>query len=74
MAQIRHSSPIIISDDDADSLTESDSTIESEPDWWGPENQLGLESGELSRYRQDDDEVTLDERGEIKHNEVIMKY
>lgn len=81
MAQIRHSSPIIVSDEDADSITESESAIESEPDWWGPENQLGLEPGVLFGSRRDDDEVTrdddevtLDEIGEIKHHEVILKY
>ena len=45
MAKNRYSSPIIISDEDTNSSsTESDSTIESNPDYWGPENQLGLES------------------------------
>ena len=73
MAKNRYSSPIIISDEDIDSSsTESDSTIESDPDYWGPENQLGLESRELSRYRQDNGEVALDKKGEVKHHEAIV--
>ena len=76
MAQIRDSSPIIISDGDADSITESDSATEQEPDWWGPENQIGLDSEELLRYRRDDDndEVALDEKSEVKHHEAILTY
>ena len=81
MVKNRYSSPIIISDEDIDSSsTESDSTIESDPtielnpDYWGPENQLGLESRELSRYRQDNGEVALDEKGEVKHHEAIVTH
>ena len=46
----QHSSHIIISDEDVDSSTESDSIIELESSWWGPENQLGLGPEELFGY------------------------
>jgi hypothetical protein len=81
MVQNRYSSPIIISDED------TDSSIESESPWWGPENQLGLEPGVQFGFRRDDeevglepgswrddDEVALDEKGEIKHHGAIAKY
>ena len=75
MAKNRYSSPIIISDEDIDdSSTELDSTIESDPDYWGPDNQLGLESRELYRYRQDNSEVALDEKGEVKYHEAIVTH
>jgi hypothetical protein len=56
-----------ISNDDIDSVTESDSS------WGGPENQLGLEPREHIDSQGDVEEVDLDE-GEIKHHEVIAKY
>jgi len=68
MKQNRYPSPIIASDEDTGCSSESDSS------WWGPENQLGLEPGELFGSRLDDQEVALDEKGEIKHHEAIAKY
>jgi hypothetical protein len=69
MIHRRSSSSIIafIPDDAMDSCTESDSS------WMGPENQLGLEPGELYDSRWDDDEVALDKKGEIKRYEAIAK-
>jgi len=72
MVQNRDSSPVVafISDEDMDSNTES----ESESSWFGPQNQLGLETGENYGSRWDDEEEAMDEEGEIKHYEIITKY
>jgi hypothetical protein len=81
MAQNRYSSPTIASDDYTESSeypapilasdqgTDVDNSTESE--WWGPENQAGLQSGE--RFWEDE-EVGLDNEGEIKHHEPITKH
>jgi hypothetical protein len=67
MIHNRYSSPVIASDEDVDRSTES------EPPWWEPENQLGLESWQQRRFQQDDEVVALDE-GEIKYHEAVAKY
>jgi len=86
MVQNRYPSPIIvISDEDtrtdssteSDSDTRTDSSTEADSSWWGPENQLGLQPGEQFGSRrddEDDDEVALDKKGEIKYYEAIAKY
>ena len=40
----------------------------------GWDDELGLEPGEQFGTWQDDDEVILDKKDEIKHHEVIAKY
>jgi hypothetical protein len=75
MVQNRYPSPIIvISDED----TRTDSSTEADSSWWGPENQLGLQPGEQFGSRRDDEdddeEVALDKKGEIKYYEAIAKY
>lgn len=71
MIHQRSSSPIIpfVSDDDIDS-----SSTESDSSWMRPENQLGLELGELYGSQWDDEEVALDKKGEIKYYQAIATY
>jgi hypothetical protein len=57
-----------ISDEDNDSVTESDSS------WSGPQNQLGLQPREHIDSRRNDEEVALDEEGKNKHHEAIAIY
>ena len=73
------SSPVIIPDEDMDNITESDSSC---VEWWVPENQLGLEPQpeqllepeDQFGFQRDDQVVALDEKGEIKYHEAIVKY
>jgi hypothetical protein len=83
---IRNRSSPIIPKEDTESSTESDSSgserrvpenaesDSSSVEWWGPENQLGLEPGDQFGLRRDDQVVALDKKGEIKHYEAIAKY
>ena len=71
MVQNRYSSPVTaFSDEDMYSSTESD----PDSSWLGPQNQLGLEPEDQFGSRWDDEEEALDNKGEIKHYEAIMKY
>jgi hypothetical protein len=86
MAQNRYSSPTISSDDYTESSdysepilasdegTHVDNSTESESPWWLPENQAGLQSGERLWEDEDDEEVALDNEGEIKYHEPITKH
>lgn len=86
MAQNRYSSPTIPSDDDTESIdypepvlgsdqgSQVNSSTESESPWWLPENQAGLQSGERLWEDEDNEEVALDQEGEIKYHEQITKH
>jgi len=78
MSLNRYSSPIYSLDLDDDALDEdADSITESDSDWSGPQNQLGLGSDHLSGRQQDDEDqvvVALNKKGEFKYHEAIVKY
>ena len=71
---IDYPEPVLASDEGADVGNSTDSATESESPWWLPENQEGLQSGEEFWKDNEDEEVALDNEGEINHHEPITKH
>jgi hypothetical protein len=72
MTQNRYSSPIpsSISGENVD----NHSSTESDVEWLGPENQLGLGPENQLGLEPDDRTVGLDKEGKINHHETNVIY